>query len=140
MSPDDTSRGMVALNALPAGYSVNSTSSGRTRYSRAKSAGPSTPVARTRSYRSRSSNTTSSVISNGPAFLLLHALAISRMRGTSDRLVFDGKGRAGIVDRHGVKDGEAIGRRRFDVGRRVRKGHVALLAEASRKIDVQHLN
>src|SRR2546426_6274366 len=89
---------------------------------------------------SRSSNTTSRVSSNGPAFLLLHALAISRMRGMSDGLVFDGERRAGVVDRHRVEYAEAIRWGGFDIGRRIRERHVAFLAEASRKIDVQHLN
>src|SRR5687767_551015 len=98
----------------------------------------------------RSSNTTSRVSSNGPAFLLLHALAMSRMRGTSDprirwravsdRLVFDTERCASVLDRHRVEYRKAIRRRGLDVGRRIRKRHVALLAEASGKIDVQHLH
>src|SRR2546429_5229068 len=98
------------------------------------------PVARTRSYMLRSSNTTSRVSSNGPAFLLLHALAMSRMRAMSYGLVVDGERCASVLDRHGVKHREAIRRRGFDVGRRIRECHVAFLAEASGKVDVQHLH
>eukprot|EP01137_Pigoraptor_chileana_P026090 Opistho-2@96541 len=79
-APDGIRRGRVAFQASAGGYSVNNTASVVTPYRPAISAGVITPEARTRSNSAGSSNMMSRVMWNGPAFLLLQALAISLRR------------------------------------------------------------
>src|SRR5687768_18357090 len=97
-----------------------------------------TRVRRTFSKVAASPNVMSSVSSNGPAFLLLQALAMSRSLGMGlHRLVFDRKHLQRIARLHHVAQRELVDRAALDVGGREREGHVALLAEPAGEIGMQ---
>src|SRR5690606_18448544 len=141
MAPDATGRGSVAFHAKAGGYSVNSTSSSSTPYSRAISAALITPVARARSYRLASSNMMSSVMSKGPAFLLLQALAISLSLAiqmvSSDVFVFNGERAQRVGDFHHVFHEEFEDLAALEVRRRKWKSHISFAAHAAGEIGMQ---
>src|SRR5262249_11226971 len=103
-------RGSVAFHAKAGAYSVKSTSLGSTPYRLAINPALITPVARTRSKSSLSSNMMSSVTSNGPAFLLLQAFAMSFSFAMSHRFVLDRKHLQRIVGLDHVLQGEFVDR------------------------------
>src|ERR1700754_5039470 len=96
-----------------------------------------TRVLRTASKDFASSNITSIVISNGPAFLLLQALARARSLAMSDALVFDGEHAQRIVGLDDVPQRELVHRAALDVRWRERERHVAFLAQPPGKIGVE---
>src|SRR6185437_14303777 len=98
-----------------------------------------TPVALTLLNVSASSNTTSMVSSNGPAFLLLQTFAMSLIRAISKCLVFDGERFGGVVQFDGVINTETIDGPHFDIRWRERKCHVAFPAQTPGEVGMQHI-